>query len=147
MFQYQNTKIVSHDIRKVYNVITDVREYPKFIPWCAGAKVISQDDKTMLVDLVILFNGLNMKYTSLVSMKDEVNTKGEAIIKSVMKKGIMKEMSSCWFIKQVGDNKTQVNFDVSFSLKSKILEKLMAQIFKHANKRILTSFEDHIKEA
>ena len=40
----------------------------------------------MLVDLIILFNSLNIKYTSLVSMKNEVSTQGEATIKSVMKK-------------------------------------------------------------
>ena len=94
MFKYSNNEIVSCEINKIYNLIIDIEKYPEFIPWCSGARIISVEQDFLIADLIISFKGINLKYTSEVYIKNEIDKNGKAIVRTKMIKGPVKFLES-----------------------------------------------------
>ncbi len=145
MFEYKASKILDYNINDAYEIIKNVEEYPNFIPWCNQVRIIDRkSDQEILVDLLAKFQSINVKYTSLVSIEDKIDINKTAVITSVLTKGDMKSMNCRWKLTTLTDNQTIIDFHICFSLKSKLLEKLMHKVFANANKKILNAFEDRV---
>ncbi len=147
MFKYSNSKSIDHNVNKVFEVVTEVENYPKFIPWCHGARVISKSENEIIADLIILFKAINLKYTSRVTIENNIKNDGIALIKTKMIKGPFKFLESCWKLKKIDDASTDVDFNIEFLLKSKLLEKLLTPLFNKACSKILNSFNEYIKNS
>ena len=141
MFKYSNSKIIDQNANKIFEVVTKVENYPKFIPWCHGARIISRSENEIIADLIILFKAINLKYTSRVNIKND----GTALIETKMIKGPFKFLESRWKLKKFDKTSTDVDFNIEFLLKSKLLEKLLTPLFNKACSKILNSFDEYIK--
>jgi len=53
---------------QMYDLVADVRRYPEFLPWCVGARVISQTDSELLADLTIGFKLFRETFRSRVQL-------------------------------------------------------------------------------
>lgn len=144
MFRYTNSKLVEHQIDKVLEVILDIKNYPKFLPWCKGARIKSRTNNQITADLIISFKAINVTYTSLVTIENSSSNNGAVCVKSSMIEGPFKYLDSCWELTKVGDDQTNVKFDIEFAFQSMILKKLMLPIFNHASVKILSSFEEYL---
>ncbi|WHA04934.1 type II toxin-antitoxin system RatA family toxin [Candidatus Bandiella numerosa] len=147
MFKYSNSKIIDQNANKVFEVVIDVKNYPKFIPWCYGVKIISKSENEIIADLIILFKAVSLKYTSRVIIENNIKNTGIALIETKMIKGPFKFLESSWKLKKIDETITYVDFNIKFLLKSKLLEKLLAPLFNNACSKILNSFNDHIKNS
>ena len=145
MFKYSNSKIIDQNANKVFEVVTEVENYPKFIPWCHGARVISRSEDEIIADLIILFKAVNLKYTSRVTIENNIKNDGIALIETKMIKGPFNFLESRWKIKKIDETSTYVDFSIEFLLKSTLLEKLLTPLFNKACSKILNSFDEYIK--
>lgn len=145
MFKYSSSQIIHYEINKVFKVVTKVESYPKFIPWCHGARVISKSENEIIADLIILFKAINLKYTSRALISNNIKNKGIALIDTKMIEGPFKFLKSTWELKKVDKTTTCIYFSIEFLLKSKILEKLLTPFFNNACLKILKSFDGYIK--
>ena len=145
MFKYSNNKIINQNVNKVFEVVTEVENYPKFIPWCHGARVISRSEDEIIADLIILFKAVNLKYTSRVTIENNIKNDGIALIETKMIKGPFNFLESRWKIKKIDETSTYVDFNIKFLLKSTLLEKLLTPLFNKACSKILNSFDEYIK--
>ncbi len=50
--------------REMYALVTDVAQYPKFLPWCAQAEVIEQHADGVTARLHIAFAGVKQSFTT-----------------------------------------------------------------------------------
>jgi len=60
MPSHSENRVMPYTAQQMYDLVTDVESYPKFLPWCAAARIRSvQPDgearRLMLADLVISF--------------------------------------------------------------------------------------------
>jgi coenzyme Q-binding protein COQ10 len=145
MFKYSNNKIIDHNVNKVFEVVIKVENYPRFIPWCHGARIISRSENEIIADLIILFKAINLKYTSRVTIENNIQNDGIAIVETKMIKGPFQFLESRWKIKKIDKTSTYVEFNIEFLLKSKLLEKLLTPLFNKACLKILNSFDEYIK--
>ena len=147
MFKYSNNEIVSSEINKIYNLIIDIEKYPEFIPWCSSARIISVEQDFLIADLIISFKGINLKYTSEVYIKNEIDKNGKAIVRTKMIKGPFKFLESKWELVKIDKKSTDIDFNIKFLLNSKFLEKILSPFFKNACSKILNSFNKHLKKS
>ncbi|KAJ3347983.1 hypothetical protein HDU83_001638 [Entophlyctis luteolus] len=86
----------SYSQRQLFSVISDVKLYPRFVPWCVDAKVIESRTFTdtdarrtqvtrMKANLTVGFNSLNETYTSDVTCKHLSSVEAIASQSSVFK--------------------------------------------------------------
>ena len=43
MAEVQKTVLIRHSAERMFHLLTDVDDYPNFLPWCGGVEITRQD--------------------------------------------------------------------------------------------------------
>ena len=120
-------------------MVLDIEKYPKFVPWCLDSKIHDKIDKgdkiEIKADLTIGKSFFRDTYKSFVIYYKSVDS-----IHVTNIDGPLKHLENKWFFTQKGEN-SEINFNIDFELKSKILNVLMIKSFDIGLKKIADAFE------
>ncbi len=143
MPQHAETKILPYSAQQMYDLVADVANYPKFLPWTAGARIRSVTDmgdhSVMLADLVISFKVFRESFGSRVTLWPQRQQIDTAYID-----GPFKHLNSTWRFADV-PGCCEVSFEVDFEFKSKLLQGAAGMFFNEAMGRVVRAFEERAK--
>ncbi|MEO9515729.1 MAG: type II toxin-antitoxin system RatA family toxin [Paracoccaceae bacterium] len=141
---HSETRFLPYTPQQMYNLVADVSDYPKFLPWCAAARIRSQnpdgDSIVMEADLVISFKVFRERFGSRVTLWPNDHR-----IESEYLDGPFRYMKSSWAFKEV-DGGCDVSFFVDFEFKNAILQGIIGVVFNEAMQRIVRAFERRAQE-
>ena len=125
--------------KNLIEMVLDIEKYPEFVPWCLDGKIHDKIDKGDIIeikaDLTIGKSFFKDTYKSFV-----IYNKSEDLIHVTNINGTVKHLENEWFFRQDGDS-SEVEFQVDFELKNKILNSLMIKSFDLGLKKIANAFE------
>ena len=138
--KHEERRIIKHTPSNLFKLVSDVKRYPEFLPWCLGARVKNNRKNNFEADLIIGFKIYKEIYSSEISL-DNINKK---IIVNY-KDGPFEYLENYWVFK---DNKNgcEVEFMVDFKFKSVFLQTLMETLFSEAVHRMVGAFEKRANE-
>jgi len=67
MHRYTETRLLPYSPEALFDMVLDIEQYPKFLPWCRAARIVSREADAFLGELVISFSHLTERYTSRVT--------------------------------------------------------------------------------
>ena len=138
------TKKISCSKKNLVGMVLDIEKYPEFVPWCLGGKIHTKIDKGNTVeitaDLTIGKSFFNETYKSFVTYNKSTDT-----IYVTNIEGPLKHLENKWFFKDLGDS-SEVEFQVDFELKNKILNLLMNKSFDLGLIKIADAFQKRADE-
>ena len=125
--------------KNLIEMVLDIEKYPEFVPWCLDGKIHDKIDKgdkiEIKADLTIGKSFFRDTYKSFV-----IYNKSDDSIHVTNIDGPLKRLENEWFFRQEGDS-SEVEFNVDFELKNKILNVLMIKSFDLGLKKIADAFE------
>ena len=125
-------------------MVLDIEKYPEFVPWCLDSKVYEKKDKgdtvEIIADLTIGKSFFKETYKSFVTYNKSTDT-----IYVTNIEGPLKHLENKWFFKDLGDS-SEVEFQVDFELKNKILNLLMNKSFDLGLIKIADAFQKRAVE-
>ena len=138
--RHEECRVINHSPLNLFKLVSDVKKYPEFLPWCLGARVKNNSKNNFDADLIIGFKIYKEIYSSQVIL-DHVNKK---IIVNY-KDGPFEHLDNYWIFK---DNMKgcEVEFMVDFKFKSRFLQTLMETLFSEAVRRMVGAFEKRANE-
>ncbi|ADE29675.1 type II toxin-antitoxin system RatA family toxin [Rickettsia prowazekii] len=143
MLSFQHTKILPYKPKKLFDLVWDIKSYPQFLPWCAAARIISENNQEVISELVIQLKGLSEKYNSRVI--NTITDNGIYLIDTVAISGPFEYLKSTWqFIPH--STGTELKFFINFKMTSVILDKLIGSYFTIATEKMILAFEKRAKE-
>ena len=120
-------------------MVLDIEKYPEFVPWCLNGKIHEKNEKEnkieIIADLTIGKSFFNETYKSFVIYKKNSDI---ILVKNI--DGPLKYLENKWFFKQQGKN-SEIDFQINFELKNKILNLFMIKSFDIGLKKIADAFE------
>ena len=137
-------KKISCSKEDLINMVLDIEKYPEFVPWCLDSKVYEKKDKgdtvEIIADLTIGKSFFKETYKSFVTYNKSTDT-----IYVTNIEGPLKYLENKWFFKDLGDS-SEVEFQVDFELKNKILNLLMNKSFDLGLIKIADAFQKRADE-
>ncbi|MGB0958749.1 MAG: type II toxin-antitoxin system RatA family toxin [Halocynthiibacter sp.] len=134
------TRMMPYSATQMYALVADVASYPKFLPWCAAARIRSRQMdgavERMEADLVIAFKVFRERFGSRVLLNETAQR-----IEMEYLDGPFKYLNSFWQFHPREDGACDVEFFVDFEFKNAILQGLIGTVFGHAMDRIVKAFE------
>ena len=120
-------------------MVLDIEKYPEFVPWCIEGKIHEKKESKDLIqikgDLKVGKKFLNETYSSLVLYYKEKN---KILVTNI--DGPLKHLQNEWKFKEINDQ-TQLEFDIDFELKNKLLNTIMKKSFNLGLNKIADAFE------
>jgi|TARA_B110000444_G_scaffold205449_1_gene198662 coenzyme Q-binding protein COQ10 len=129
-------RILKHKPLNLFNLVSDVKKYPEFLPWCLGARVKNFSEYKLDADLIIGFKIYKEVYSSQILL-DYTNYK----ITVDYKDGPFQHLNNYWIFKDNPEG-CEVEFMVDFKFKSNFLQSIMETLFTEAVLRMVKAFEN-----
>lgn len=118
---------------QMFDLVADMQSYPKFLPWCVGARVRSATETEAVADLTIGFGPFRESFTSRVTL----TRPGEIRVR--YENGPFKYLNNQWrFLEDPAGCK--VDFWVDFEFRSRVLQVAIGAVFQEAVRRMVMAF-------
>jgi len=124
----------------MFDLVADVGRYQEFLPWVVATRVKSDDGHEMIADMLVGFKALREKFTSRVE-----KTRPNEIRVSYVD-GPMRDLDNRWTFQPVDEHACDIVFDVSFSFRNALFEKLAGQYVDKAFRKMVAAFETRAAE-
>lgn len=62
--EVRKSMLVAYSAESMFDLIEAVEHYPAFLPWCAGAVVLSRDESVVIANLRVDYHGLRLGFTT-----------------------------------------------------------------------------------
>ena len=119
----------------MFDLVTDVGRYREFLPWVAAVRVRSDSETEMVADLAVGFMGLRERFTSRV-----VKHRPDSVHVDYIE-GPLEHLRNEWRFRPDGEGGCLLDFSVDFRFRSRLLDRLAAQVFERAVRRMIGAFE------
>ncbi|VCU58600.1 Putative oligoketide cyclase/lipid transport protein, similarity with yeast ubiquinone-binding protein YOL008W [Tritonibacter mobilis] len=142
---HSETRPMPYSAQQMYDLVADVGSYPKFLPWCAAARIRSRTpqgaSEVMEADLVISFKVFRERFGSRVVLHPDDHK-----IDTEYLDGPFRYMKSNWAFADRADGGCDVSFFVDFEFKNAVLQGIIGMVFNEAMQRIVRAFERRAAE-
>lgn len=123
----------------MFDLVADVANYPKFLPWVVATRIKSDGETEMVADMLVGFKAIREKFTSRVEKRRPEH------IEVFYVDGPLKDLDNNWnFTPAPGG--CEVDFCVDFTFRSAMFEALAGQYFDRAFRKMVGAFEDRANE-
>ncbi len=141
---HHEQRLLPYTPDQLYSMVADIESYPKFLPWCAAARILQRDGDVLKADLVIKYKAFHEKYTSRVELTPPAEGRAGEVHVSLVE-GPFAHLTNDWRFTPDPAG-TILDFHIDFRLKSFILEKLMAGMFDSTFGKMMQAFEKRAAE-
>ena len=128
---------------EMYRLVTDVDQYPKFLPWCDRARVVSSDATGMLAEISISLAGIRQTFTT----RNQHIPDRQVTIKLV--NGPFSRLDGQWNFVPVGDGTERacrVELTLHYGFNSVTLGKLVGPVFDKIADNMVEAFIKRAKQ-
>ena len=126
-------QIVPYSPDQLFDLVADVASYPKFLPWCVGARIRTRTETELVADLTIGFGPFRESFTSRVILERPTS------VKVRYEDGPFRYLNNQWTF-QPHQRGTEVDFFVDFEFRSRILQAAIGLVFNEAVRRMVGAF-------
>ena len=129
---------------QLIDLVLDIENYPKFIPYCLDAKIYEKKEENNLIliiaDLTIGKGPFKDTYKSDVKFNKDTDT-----IQVTNIEGPLKYLDNKWFFLEKSSF-TEISFDIDFEIENKFLNIVMSKSFQYGLDKIADSFQKRANE-
>jgi len=134
MAHVKKTVLVNHSASRMFLLVDDVEQYPKFLPWCGGVDLIQQDEASTIATLHIDYHGLRQNFTT------ENHKTFPHAMEIQLKNGPFKHLNGSWHFLALSDDACKVEFSLNYEFENHFLEKIIAPVFNHIANTFVDGF-------
>lgn len=127
--------LVPYAAERMFALVEDVPAYPKFLPWCAGADVLSREADRLVATLKIDFKGVKQSFTTENSHRPD-----HRLIEMRLKDGPFRTLDGTWRFHPLMEDACKVQLHLHYEFSSKVLETLIGPVFNQIAGSFIDAF-------
>lgn len=126
--------LVPYSAQEMSALVVDIESYPRFLSWCKGARILSQNAKETIACLDIAYQGIHKSFTT----RNE--RKGHEAIEMYLVKGPFSHLHGIWEFRQLEDAASKISLSLEFAFSDKMLDVAFKPAFIGVANGLVDSF-------
>ena len=129
--------LIWYSAEEMFRLVTDVAQYPKFLPWCDRATVVEQDEHGMRAEIGIAFGGIRQSFTT----RNE-HVAGRKVSMRLVD-GPFSNLDGQWSFNPVGDagkRACKVELDLNYGFRNAALAAVVGPVFDRIAGSLVDAF-------
>ena len=119
---------------QMFALVDAVEDYPKFLPWCGGTKVIHRDENVTRAAILINYHGVKHSFIT----ENAKSAPTEMLIRLV--EGPFKSLDGSWRFTGLAGRGCKVELCLRYEFSNRILQKLVGPVFDHIANSLVDAF-------
>jgi ribosome-associated toxin RatA of RatAB toxin-antitoxin module len=125
--------IVQHTAQQMFALVDDIESYPRFLPWCAAAKVEERTPTSVRATLTVGLRGLRQAFTTQNALQP-----GESMHMRLVK-GPFRRFAAAWRFKSLSREACAVEFSLEYEMAGP-LARVLEPLFDHIADTLVDGF-------
>ena len=134
MTKVNKSVLVAYPASRMFTLVDTVEQYPEFLPWCGGVKIIRRDRQITLAEIEISYHGIHHHFTT-------ENTKQEPRLMEIrLVEGPFRKLDGTWRFHDLNGQGCKIEFNLCYEFSSHLLETLLGPLFSHIANTFIDAF-------
>ncbi len=130
----KRSAIVPYSTRQMFELVNNIEDYPRFLPWCHSSQVTSKTDEEIVASLEIAWKGVHKSFTTRNNLSPYEK------IEILLINGPLKHMRGKWDFVPVDEKACKVLLDLEFEFSGSFVDRLFQPIFQHIANSLVDAF-------
>jgi ribosome-associated toxin RatA of RatAB toxin-antitoxin module len=123
MTAISRSALLPYSAREMYDLVADIESYPQFLPWCSGAKILSQNDGHAVAAIDISYHKLHKAFTTRNTLRPARSMEMELL------EGPFSHLHGFWRFEDLGDSNSRISFDIEFGFSNRVIGLALGPVF------------------
>jgi ribosome-associated toxin RatA of RatAB toxin-antitoxin module len=134
MQRVQKSVLVPYSAQQMFDLVDDVEQYPRFLPWCGGSEVLIAHPQGKTARIDIDYHGVRAHFTT-----DNLNVPSESIVVT-LKDGPFRHLHGEWLFRALAMQACKVEFGLAYQFSTPVLETVVGPVFNHIANTFIDAF-------
>lgn len=134
MPSHRESRRLAYTPEQLFDLVADVQNYPKFLPWVAATRIREQSAAYIVADMSVGFSVFRESFRSKVTLERPDRIHVDYL------SGPLKYLRNEWRFRPA-DGGTIIDFNVDFEFRTKMFERVAGAVFNEAFRRMVAAFE------
>ena len=117
----ERTIEVEASVDELYEVVSNIEQYPSFLTWCDSSEILSIEDNLVTASLCISILGFKSTITTLNQLNRPTK------IEMNLQKGPFKRFKGTWLFEVIELERTRVTYRMEYQIVNPITEYMVKQ--------------------
>lgn len=132
--QVRRTALVARPAPLLFDLIEAAEHYPRFLPWCSGARIVARDEMEVSADLQVRWHGLAFEFRTR-------NPKRRPEYMAIhLERGPFRRFEGQWRLQALSPEACKVAFDLDYNFDSALMTRLSGSMFDRIADTLLDAF-------
>lgn len=134
MNSLKRSAIVPYSARQMFELVNNIEDYPRFLPWCHSTEIISRTETEIVATLEINWKGMRKKFTTRNTLQPYDRMDMNLVT------GPLKHMEGIWNFQPLNDKACKVLLDLEFEFAGSFIDRLFEPVFQHIANSLVDAF-------
>ena len=134
MQRVRKSVLVPYAAARMFELVDRIDDYPRFLPWCAGATTLETHPGGKTARIDIDYHGVRAHFTT-----DNVNTPNSLIVIR-LKHGPFRKLHGEWRFLALDQAACKIEFELTYEFATPLLEKVVGPVFHHIANTFIEAF-------
>jgi len=130
----RKSALVERSAEHMFDLIEAAEDYPAFLPWCAGASILSRDENTVAAEITIDFHGVRFQVTT---RNPKRRPEYMAI---VLERGPFRRFEGEWRLTPLAPDACKIEFGLQYEFDSPLMGRLAGSVFDRITNTLVDAF-------
>jgi ribosome-associated toxin RatA of RatAB toxin-antitoxin module len=130
----RRSALVSYSAQQMFELVNNIEDYPRFLPWCRTSQVIHLSDTELEAKLEIAWKGITKSFTT----RNYLHPFQHMEIKLVT--GPFRHLEGRWSFIELSGDACKVGVELEFEFTGSLVDKFFQPIFNHIANSLVDAF-------
>ncbi len=145
MKHVKKSVLLWYSAQEMYDLVTGVEDYPRFLPWCNHAELFDEHEDSVTARLGLAYMGVRHSFTTR-----NQHVPGESVLVKLVD-GPFSLLDGTWFFRPLGRpgdgaGACKIEFDLRYAFASPALESVVSPVFDRVANTLVDSFVKRAEE-
>jgi ribosome-associated toxin RatA of RatAB toxin-antitoxin module len=136
----QKSALVKFSANQMFDLVNDIEDYPNFLPWCSGSRIIRRGEGIVEAELLISKGGFKKSF----STRNKIDEGG--MITVSLLDGPFSYLEGVWNFMPLREDASKISLDLEFEMSGKLASLAFGVVFNQICNTMVSSFTSRAKE-
>lgn len=134
MSTVSRTALLPYSAAEIYSLVNDIESYPRFLPWCKSATVLSRGEDEIRAAIELSRSGIHKSFTTSNRLQPN------KAIEMRLVEGPFHHLDGFWRFDSLGERASKVSLDLDFEFSNRLLGLTVGPVFHQITSTLVDSF-------
>lgn len=134
MTTIHRSALVPYSAHEMFELVADIPSYPKFLPWCGGARVLTQADDAVTAAIDIAYHGVHKTFTTRNLLQRD------KMMEIRLLDGPFSYLQGFWSFAALDTQASKITLDLEFEVANRVVAVVLTPVFSSVANQLVDSF-------